>query len=335
MRVSGAFRGDTIGLMPRASAVDPIYPGQVRTRPPEGVLAAIAERQHGVVSRRQLEDLGFSKAAIDHRVGACRLRLIHRGVYAVGHRLLNRRGHWLAAVLAGGEGAVLSHRSAAELHGILPASQGPAHVTTPRKTRTRPGLVFHRAGVPVDEVAVIDGIPATGVSRTILDLGASVRRELVDRALHEAEVLRLAEALSLDELLLRYPGRPGTAVVRDALGERRIGDTAARSELEDAFATLIARYGLPRPEINANVSAGGWVHEVDCVWRRERVGLELDGRATHATVRAFERDRERDRRLQAAGWRIVRVTWRQLRDQPAAVAADIRSLLSQSPRVRT
>jgi very-short-patch-repair endonuclease len=281
--------------------------------------------------------LGLTGEMVDRRIELGRLRPLHRGVYAVGQGRLSPKAACFAGVLAGGEGAVLSHGSAAAVHGLLSSVPAVVHLTSPRRMHRRPGLAFHRAVIPSDEVDVIDCIPVTGVSRTILDLAATAGQDVVDRALHAAEVRRLSDRVSLTTLLSRYPHRRGAPAVRIALANRRIGATTVRSDLEDAFAAFVAARGLPRPEINANVRAGDRWYEVDCAWRSERVAVELDGRSVHHTIRAFEEDRRRDRALQVHGWTVVRVTARHLDLDADGLHADLASLLRARPtrRVRT
>lgn len=165
--------------------------------------------------------------------------------------------------------------------------------------------------------------------RTLLDLSAVVNRHQLENAFNEVEVRGLADRLSVADLLKRYPGRRGlvalTAVVADK--ERARGIT--KKELEIRFAAALARTDLPRPRRNADLMVGSRFFEVDCLWQKQRLVVELDGRATHGTARAFEKDREKDRLLQADGWRVVRITWRQLRDDAPAVIADLRRLLRQ------
>ena len=305
-------------------ALDPVIGGELRTRSIDELIAVLAERQHGVVARRQLVALGVGARAIDHRLTCGRLHLIHRGVYSVGHRVLSQRGRWMAAVLASGSGAVLSHRSAAALWGIRPTSRPSVEVTTARRLHARPGLHPHRAVLPADEVTVVDGIPTTTPARTLLDLAAVEPRRTLERALDEAEILRLPGP---SELLDRYPRRRGAATLRTLLLTSR-SPTPTRTELEDRFLTFVDDHGLPRPETNTIVD----VYEVDAVWREARLIVELDGFATHGTRRGFERDRERDRRLTAAGWRVIRLTWKQLAGGEA-LAHEFRTLLACAHRV--
>ena len=182
---------------------------------------------------------------------------------------------------------------------------------------------MHQARLPADEVTVHQGIPITTVPRTLFDLAAVLPQRQVERAINEAELLHLWDELSLDHLLHRYPRHRGSKAIRAALQQRRQGSTATKSDLEEMFLALIDAAGIPRPEINALVEG----FEVDALWRDARLVVELDGRDTHGTAAAFERDRARDRALQVAGWRAVRITYRQMRDAPRAVIDDLRRLL--------
>jgi predicted transcriptional regulator of viral defense system len=286
-------------------------------------LARLAGRQHGRVARRQLVALGLSDDVIDYRLARFRFHVVYRGVYAVGHEAPTREGTWMAAVLAGGEGAVLSLRDAASLWGMRPSSRARIDVTTPRSRRPRPGIQFHRSALPPDEVTTKDGIPVTTVPRTLFDLAAILRPRQLERALNEAEALRLWDELSLLDLLRRYPRRAGSRAVRAVLEARNAGAKTIRSELEVEFLEFVDEAGLPEPEINDEVEG----FEVDAVWREHRVVVELDSRTFHLTARAFELDRERDRILVASGWRPVRVTSKQLKHARNRLQADQRKLL--------
>lgn len=231
----------------------------------------------------------------------------------------------MAAVLACGPGAALSYR-AGGAHWQLVRDRGPCAVTVPQARRSRPGIQVHHARLPADEVTVHEGIPVTTVPRTLFDLAAVLPERQLERAVNEAEVLRLWDELSLDRLLARYPRHRGNRAVRAALHGRRAGATVTRSELEEMFLAAIDAAGLPRPEINALVEG----FEVDAVWREARLVVELDGRDAHGTALAFERDRGRDRVLQVAGWRPVRITHRQLRGELGAVIEDLSRLYGHS-----
>jgi hypothetical protein len=229
----------------------------------------------------------------------------------------------MAAVLAGGARAVLSHRPAGALWEIARWS-GVCEITVPAHVRSRRGLRVHQAQLPPDELTVHRGIPITTVPRTLFDLAAVLPERQLERALNEAEVLRRWDELSLDRLLSRYPRRKGSRAVRAVLDKRRAGATVTKSELEEEFLALVDAAGLPRPELNVLVEG----FEVDALWRPERVVVELDARSTHGTVQAFERDRERDRLLSVARWRPIRVTARQLATSPQVLVADFQNLLT-------
>lgn len=252
---------------------------------------------------------------------------VHQGVYAVGHRVLSQRAWWMAGTLAAGRGAVLSHRSAAQLWGMAWPSGIAVEVTRPKQGRSRPGLVIHHVSLPADEVTEVDGIPVTEPARTAFDLASRWRGRELERAWNEMEVRRLLSRVPVPALLERHPRRPGATALRALMASEAPGGVP-RNEFEEAFVALLDRAGLPRPELNADLMVRGRFVEVDCLWRRQRVAVELDGRAVHAREAAFESDRRRDRQLLAEGWRPDHVTWLQLRDEPAAVAADLRATLA-------
>jgi hypothetical protein len=308
----------------------------VQARGVDADIAALAERQHGVVARRQLEAIGLRRGAIALRIERGRLHPVHRGVYAVGHRVLSLRGAWLAAVFAVGPDAVLSHRSAAALWGMRHATGARAEVITERTLRSRPRLQLRQSTLRADERTTHDGIPVITPPRTLLDLAAVVPPHQVERAMNEAERLGLADPLTLDALLHRHAGRAGTTALRRAL-ERAApgGTTLTRSELEARFLAFLDDHGLERPATNVPLTLRDASRiEADCVWRRRRLVVELDGYATHAGRAAFDRDRARDRRLTAAGWRVVRVTWRHLHEEPHALADELCALLLTAPAAR-
>ena len=194
---------------------------------------------------------------------------------------------------------------------------------------------MHRAAIPDDEVTEIGGIPVTGVARTQLDLAATLERREMEKVFNEAEVRGLADPLSIPDLLKRYPGKRGSASLRDLIADQRVIRGVTRQELERRFSVFLDKSGLPPPRLNADVAVRGRFVKADCLWDEQRLIVELDGRAAHGTRRAFERDRERDRLLMSEGWRVVRVTWRQLRDDAPAILADLRGLLRGQPPTPT
>jgi predicted transcriptional regulator of viral defense system len=295
-----------------------------RVEPPLDVLISrLAERQHGVVSLPQLQFLGLSARAVRDRVAAGRLTRIHRGVYAVGHGRLTIRGYWMAAVLAYGPNAVLSHRSAAALHGIRPDNRAKADVTLPsRSARPRPGIQVHASTTlqPAD-VTEIDGIPCTSLARTLLDLAEVIDRQGVERAVTQAEVNRVFDLRAVEEVLSRAAGRRGAGVLRGVLAQYD-GPTLTDKELEERFLALCRAASLPSPAVNAWITLdGGVAYKIDFLWRAARLGVETDGWASHGTRQAFESDRRRDRNLRLAGWDVVRFTWRDVEHEPEEVAS--------------
>lgn len=282
------------------------------------VIGALAERQHGVVSRRELIATGAGRRAIQHRLDAGRLRPLYRGVYAVGHRVLTSEGRWMAAILASGAGAVLSHRTAAALWGLRRTSL--LEITTPIARRRRPGIRLHAAALAGDEVTTHRGIPVTTVARTIFDLAASQPPQRIEALVAEADYRRLTSPTSLGALLSRYPRRRGTRTVRIALGR---APQRTRTEMEADFLAFLDAHALPRPLMNvARTLRGRWI-EADAVYPQAKLIVELDG-GSHRTERRFHGDRERDRAHLAEGWRTIRVTQRHLGE---GLATDLRTLL--------
>jgi len=302
--------------------------GLEQTRGDDGRIAEIAERQHGVVTRSQLEGLGLGGNAIDRRLRLGRLHGLHRGVYAVGHRVLSREARWMAAVLFCGSNAVLSHRSAAALWGVRPSSSRAIEVTAPSKSRSRSGVQRHFAVLPADEVTERDGIPVTIAPRTILDLAAVESVDAVEHALRQSEYLRLHDRLSLPHLLARYPRRSGSRAIRRCLDRRREAPGNARSWLEECFLPFLREHRLPTPHLNSWIEVGGRSIQVDCLWFHQKVVVELDGFAAHGTRIAFREDRARDRKLRVAGYGVTRIAPEQLEDEAGAIAADLSKLLS-------
>jgi len=292
-----------------------------------------ASRQHRVIALEQLLELGLSASAVRSRVGAGRLHRIHRGVFVVGPAPLTVPGRWMAAVLACGSGAVLSHRSAAALWGLRADNRAIIDVTTPLPGgRVRRGIDVHRSCTLIEaDITEVDGIPCTSLARTMLDLAEVVDRRSLERAFDRAETLRLLDMGPLEALLTRSTGRRGTKLIRSVLAEHHAGSTLTESEIEELLLAICRTAGLPSPEVNAWVAlddGGGF--RPDLLWRRQRLIVEADGRDVHSTRQAFERDRKRDQRLMLAGWRVVRFTWRQITREPERVAATLRALLAQA-----
>ena len=278
----------------------------------------LAERQHNLVSLAQLQFLGLSPSGVRQRVATGRLTRIHRGVYAVGHGRLTLRGHWMAAVLAYGQDAALSHRSGGALHGVRPDNRPKSDVTVPgRSARSRPRIDVHASTtLTAADVTTIDGIPCTSLARTLLDLAEVVDRRGVERAINQAEVLRIFDLRAVEEVLSRATGRRGAGVLKSVLAEYG-GPTLTDRELEERFLALCRAARLPQPEVNEWITLDdGIAYKIDFLWRRERLAVETDGWGSHGTRQAFENDRRRDRLLSLAGWTVVRFTWRDVEREP-------------------
>lgn len=276
------------------------------------VMAGLATAQDGVVVRRQLLDAGISAAAVSRLVASGGLHEVHRGVYAVGHLALGRRGRERAAVMACGSGSLLSHRSAAHLWELHAYDGRLIEVTTTRVgVRSPAGVRLRRTTrLPVDDVARRDGLPVTSANRTLADLAAVVSLRGTARALERAEALHL---LDVPSLLRSSARRPGGAAIRRVLASW--SPEATRSDLEDLLLELIRGSTLPEPEVNVMLHG----FEVDLLWRRECLVAEADSLMHHATRGAMERDRRRDAVLAARGYRVLRFTWMQVTRRPAEV----------------
>jgi very-short-patch-repair endonuclease len=234
----------------------------------------------------------------------------------------------MAAVLASGPEAVLSHWSAAHLWMIRPNSKARIDVTVPHRSRSSKPIRRHISEVPEDERTVEEGIPVTTVPRTILDLAASEDADTVENLLRESEFRQLSDRLSLPDLIERYPGKRGTRklqIALDRLKEDPVG--RKRSRLEERFAPFLRLRHLPLPRFNDWIVLGAKRYLVDCHWPDLRQILELDGWDGHSTRTAFREDRARDRRLIAAGYTVTHITWSQLDDEPGEIASDLRALL--------
>lgn len=320
-----------MAVMDLPSAVKPPPAAQVQKLGRDRALAVLAGRQHTIVAHRQLVTLGFSRHTITHMVDRSRLRVVHRGVYAVGPARLTREARWMAAVLAAGPAAVLSHRSAAALWRLISDDGRVVEVTVDRDLRPRTGVHARFTKLRDDELTTVDGVSVTTVARTILDLAAVLPRQRLERAMDEAEVRQLTDATTLPALLDRHPRRRGAGVLRQILAEH-LAATITRSEFEERFLAFLIDNALPRPLVNHQIPDAG---ECDFAWPEARLIVELDGYATHGTRRGFEADRARDRALQVAGWRVIRITWRQLRDEPRRIVADLYALLCTRPEARS
>lgn len=292
-------------------------------------LAELAGKQHGVVSLGQLRGLGYPGQTIKEMTGSGRLHSVFHGVYAVGHAGISRHGRCMAAVLSCGDGALLSHRSAAWLWGMTKRFYVPVEVTasSPRQTREEIRIHSAEALTALDRVSH-EGIAVTAVPRTLLDF-AAVDPYYLGQALDNARRLGLLDLIAMDELIGRSRGFRGIARLRAALEIHRPA-AFTRSGLERAFLALVRRAGLPKPSTNVFIEG----HELDAYWPSLRFAVELDTYDYHGSPRAFEEDRIRQESLKLAGIEMTRITGVRMDREPKVVIERLRRLLAQrrSPR---
>jgi very-short-patch-repair endonuclease len=292
----------------------------------DAALAAIATRQHGVISRSQLERIGFHRRAIAQRIRSKRLHPLHRSVYAVGHRRLTREGRYLAAVLA--TDGVLSHCSAADLWELRATKEREIDVTVAADRRGDRSLRIHRDALNRTETISRDGIRVTKPLRTLLDLAAVVTDRELERAIRQTVYRRLTTTALLVEAVQQRTGKRGNKRIRTALVNLGEAPGVTRSDLEDDFLRFLRKHHLPMPELNVEMEIAGRQIEADCLWRDQRVIVELDGRDAHDSTPAFEADRARDLALLVEGWKPGRITSTRMRQSGPVLAQELRALLA-------
>lgn len=297
------------------------YDADGNNHSPDEGLAALAGRQHGVVSKAQLAELGLTRDAVRRRIDKKRLQSLYKGVFAVGHVALTVDSRRLAAVMAYGPGALLSHRAAGSAQGLLPSSPQ-LEVTVPHARRPKPGIVLHRSRlIHPEDHATVRGIPVTSVARTLVDLADVLTQERLAKAVHEAEVQRAFDLTAIERVLDRLPGRTGRHRLQRVLIAYEHDPHFTRSRGERRFLALCKRHGLPPPQTNLWIAG----YEVDAYWPDVRVAIEIDGAEVHDTRKAFHEDRARDRRLAAEGIHVVRITWLDFDDE-TRLAAELRAI---------
>jgi very-short-patch-repair endonuclease len=302
--------------------------GQRRSRDRDATLAVVAARQEGVISHSQLIRIGFDDDVIGRQIAAGRLHPMHRGVYAVGHPSVSRTGRYLAAVLFAGDGAVLSHCAAADVWELRASKEPKIDVTVPADRRGDATVRIHRDALDGGETMTRDGIRVTKPLRTLLDLAAYVTDKELERAIRQAVYRRLTTTALLAEAVHERSGHRGMKKMREALVNLGEAPGLTRSDLEEDFLAFLRKHRLPMPELNAKMRIGGRAIEPDCIWREQRLIVELDGRDAHNSTPAFESDRARDAALTAALWRVVRVTSRRIRTDGKQLAKELRTLLA-------
>jgi very-short-patch-repair endonuclease len=287
----------------------------------ERAIAKIGARQDNMISLEQLLSAGLGRGAVAHRVRARSMQRLHRTVYLLGAAPPTLMGRTRAAAMACGAGAVVSHRSAAEMFGLLPESKGDVDVTVAgRNFAARSGIRRHRvARLPRHEVTKMRGIPMTTVARTIADLAATEPERVVVAAFQEALYREIVTERPLAAIIAREPRRRGAAVIRALIEDPRM----TRSEKERALLRLIDAAQLPRPLTNVRVHG----YLIDAFWPEEGLAVEFDGRRAHDHRLAFDSNRKRDQVLLAHGVRTMRVTGRHLEHEPVALVARIAQTL--------
>jgi hypothetical protein len=294
-------------------------------------MAGLADRQHGVVSIRQLiGPLGYSRNSVSRAVKAGRLHVIYRGVYAVGRSEISPRGACLAAVLTCGADALLSHYSAAWLLGIATWPPAPFHVTVPSPRRRRPPIVLHYSRTLLaEDRALTDNVPVTSLPRLLLDMAARLDERSLRRLLKRSEERRLFDLRPVESLLARAGRHPGSGRLDRALAQYR-PTHFTRSTLEEAFVEAVEAAGLPQPRVNY-VELG---MELDVYWPEHRFAVELDVFETHGTRASFEEDRLRQEELLLAGIAVTRVTGSRFEREPEGVVERVARLLDQRGPLR-
>jgi very-short-patch-repair endonuclease len=297
-----------------------------RTEPDRHLpLKALATRQHGVVSTRQLKTLGYTRQSASKANGVGRLQRLHRGVYAVGHTDLTWNGQCMAAVLACTP-VVASHWTAAWLWGLMQKRpEGRFHLTAGTRRHRKREFVVHFAALAAEDVAEREGIPVTSLARTLLDLAAHLSPEALEAFLERAEKQKDFDLRRFESLLARTSHHPGYGPLERALAAYRPEPVLLRSKLEKRFRILLRASSLPLPSHNVNVGP----YELDCYWPDYCFCVELDTYGTHGSRRSFESDRKRQRELRRLGIEVDRVTDRQLEREPEAVLAALAEALER------
>jgi very-short-patch-repair endonuclease len=290
----------------------------------ERIIGAIAGPQDNIVTRAELLAAGVGRGAISHRLKTGAMHSRHRGVYLVGHAPPTPVGKARAAALACGEDAVASHRSAAEVWRLLAPADNDADITVVgHGAHPHAGIKIHRVrSIHRSELRDFRGLPVTSPARTICDLAATEPLNEVEYALQEARVRRMVSDSELLAVIARAPTRKGGKTIRRLLATDIDGYT--RSKAERLMRSLLHAAALSQPQANAYLHG----HLVDFVWPEQRLVVEIDGYGTHGDRTAFERDRLRDQMLVAAGYRVVRITWRQLNEEPYGVIARLAQALA-------
>jgi hypothetical protein len=300
----------------------------VANRPDDVRVAWIAGEQHGVIATRQLAACGLNAQAIRVRVRGGRLHPRFRGVYAVGHDALTQTGLFIAAVLACGDGAVLSHHAAAAYHGLLAWDGRHPEVIVPRSAgRAIDGIRPHRSQLDPRDVWTRDSIRITSPARTILDIAATKRFKALRRLVRQAHAEQRVNVRQLLDVLHRHPRHRGAANLRAVVAN---GPVPTRSDLEDLAVDFLDRCGIPRPEVNPALQLDGRRIHPDLLFRERRVAVELDSRRWHDDPLTEQDDADKQAILEAHDYRVLRITWRQIVSRPRQTLQRIHAALGHA-----
>ena len=290
-------------------------------------IAEVAGRQKGNITRSQLLALGLKPGAIDYRIATGRLHPRFRGVYLVGHLAEPPYSREYGAVLACGDGAVLSHRSAAVLLAMIePVTDWlEIHVSIPsRSTRRHPGIRVHRApSLARSDVGTCNDVPCTSPARTLIDFAEHAQLREIERAYHEALAQRLLTRADLQSLLRRVRGHRGAPLIR-TLVETDGGSTLTRSQAEEIFLAMIRSARLPQPAVNTRLHG----YEVDFLWLDRCLVVEIDGGRWHGNPAAVDRDHRKNAHLRQKGFEVLRYSYGQITDDRDAVIAELAAALA-------
>lgn len=289
------------------------------------MVAVLAGEQHGVVAVWQLIELGLTRRQIERRVEAGWLHRVFRGVYSVGHPAGTAEAREMAAVLACGDGAVLSHWTAGVRWQLIRPAHGPIHVSAPADRKAQRGVFTHKAQLQPQDRTQRDGIPITSVPRTLLDLAAVANERILRRAVNQAERAGRLNRRAIDQLLERNPRQKGRKRLIAVIAAVNPGTRRTRSDLEVAFLELCIKYDIPKPFENAIVEG----IDVDMYWPEARLIVELDSYEYHRTPAEFENDRRRDAYLKTKSYEVLRVPEQWLDDEPLELATTVKTLLSR------
>jgi very-short-patch-repair endonuclease len=283
------------------------------------IIARLASRSHGVVTRAELLRAGVTVHEVRVRLERGTLLPLHRGVYRVGHHAPSREARYIAAVKACGEGAVLCGLAAAHLWRLIKGAPPQPEVLTPANRRVR-GLILRRARRTAIDRVMRFGIPITTVPRTLVDLASSLPEDELARACHEAGGLYRTTPKQVDAVLRELPNAPGRRKLERVLH----GDVPVTlSRLESRFLELLREVRLPLPITNK--IAGG--HRVDCRWPEKQLTVELDSYRHHNSRHAWEMDRLREREARSRGDEFRRYPWRDVFEDPEYMLKELQELL--------